>query len=109
MTHTHKFDHLVANVVTKVAVAFPVQIIQEISFYNNKHLIAACFWKDESQMMQIVRNTPVNMQPSLVFYEELNDLSPTEIQITGIDHENNPFSISFSFDFLFKLTKKFAA
>lgn len=106
MTHTHNLDHLVANVVTKVAVNFPVQIIEAISFYDKKKLVAACFWKDGSDQMQVIRTDELTVAPSIVYFEEEKSLTPTDICITGLDADENPFSLHLSLEFI---TGRFAA
>ncbi|MBC8045317.1 MAG: hypothetical protein H7Y00_00830 [Fimbriimonadaceae bacterium] len=106
MTHTHQFNNMVANVVTKVAVSFPVQIIETISFYSHKHLIATCFWNEENDQVHSIKAGPLHISPDFVLLENITCLQPTDICITGIDEDDQPFSLHLSLDFL---NNKFAA
>lgn len=106
MTHTHHFNNMVANVVTRVAVSFPVQIIESVSFYSNKQLIATCFWSEENDKMHKIKAPSKGASPDFVLLENITCIQPTDICITGIDAEDQPFSLHLSMEFL---TNRFAA
>ncbi len=46
MNSRKNIDHIIANIVTRIALSFPVAYIQSISFFNGKRKIAFCKWEN---------------------------------------------------------------
>lgn len=46
MRTINNIDHIIAGIVTKIALAFPVTYILSISFFHRRKKIAVCTWEN---------------------------------------------------------------
>lgn len=88
MYRIQNITHTIANLVTEIALSFPVAYINTISFFNEGSRVAKCDWKEENG--NIIR---IGMlQPA--YYTVYNSgVSYSDVEITGIDIQGEPFRI----------------
>ncbi|MBC8045316.1 MAG: hypothetical protein H7Y00_00825 [Fimbriimonadaceae bacterium] len=88
MNRIDNITHIIANVVTEVALNFPVAYINTVSFFKQGNVVATCDWREQKE--NAIRINQI--QPAFYTrYDHGNDFS--EVEITGIDTQGNLFKL----------------
>ena len=99
MSHTHSLSNTVVHLITDVARSFPVKAIGSVSFYRHHQLVAACFWTNNDDTVDVIEVNMKGGYPSMVYYDHRNTY-PTDVKITGTDLDDQPFNLFLPMDFL---------
>lgn len=88
MHQIRNITHIIANLVTEVALSFPVSYINTISFIRQGCLVAKCDWNtEEENSIRLHQLQPVYF----TCYNQEHYFS--EIEVTGVDTNGDPFRL----------------
>ena len=87
---------LIPGIVTRIAITYPFDYIESISFFAKHKLIASCFWRipkeRESDMQEL--HIGKNCFPGCYIYNCNETLDTSEVEIIGTDTDGRNFIVS---------------
>ncbi|MFN0276043.1 MAG: hypothetical protein ACKVPJ_09875 [Chitinophagales bacterium] len=88
MHQIQNIKHVIANLVTEVALSFPVSYINSITFLLQGNLVAKCDWKEADE-----NSICINILHPAYYTQYHSERYFSEIEVKGIDTNGLPFRL----------------
>lgn len=103
MINQENLKKILPEIVTRIAINYPVAYINSISFYVKHKMVAACFWNEknsahETSCFEIMKNE----QTGCFIYVANTEIQQAEVEITGTDEHGRDFLVSLPYQHLIR-------
>jgi len=103
MLSSESLKRILPEIVTRIAIDYPIAYINSISFHVKNKMVAACFWNEnpKTRMPEHFTFDEHSHNGCYIFYSSA-DIVSSDVEITGTDESGQDFLVSLPFQHLIR-------